>query len=149
MQISKKFVVGFAFILLLVTIFSFFPIHKHASAKGLWDSQVGMGSSGEIGKSFETTGTPRDIRVILARLIKVFLGFLGIIFMILLVFAGFKWMTAGGNEKNVSDAQAQIRTAIIGLIIIMMAYSIANYVTICIYDVTTQPSPWMCRLSIP
>lgn len=144
MQISKKFALSLAIVLFCSIITAFLPVYSNqAESAGLWDSQVGMGNSGgEIGSAFGQSGTPRDIRVVLGRLIRVFLGFLGIIFLILLVVAGAKWMMAGGNEKNIDDAKAQIKTAIIGLIIILISYSIASFVTTCIFEVSTEV--WYC-----
>jgi hypothetical protein len=42
--------------------------------------------------------------------------------------AGYKWMTAGGNEEKVKEAKSQIQHAIIGLAIIIMAYAITYFV---------------------
>jgi ABC-type multidrug transport system permease subunit len=46
-----------------------------------------------------------------------FLGVLGLIFIILIIVAGFNFMTAGGDEQKVTKAKDSIRRAIIGLII--------------------------------
>lgn len=71
-----------------------------------------------------------DISVenIIATIIKIILGFLGVIFIILMLTAGFKWMTAQGNEEHITEAQKTIQTAIIGLIIVMGAYAITYFV---------------------
>lgn len=61
-------------------------------------------------------------------IIKVFLGVLGVIFIILLIVAGFNWMTAAGDEEKIKKAMATIRMAIIGLVIIVSAYSITYFV---------------------
>lgn len=61
-------------------------------------------------------------------IIKAFLGVLGMIFIILLIIAGFNWMTAAGEEEKIKKATATIRTAIIGLLIIVAAYSITYFV---------------------
>jgi uncharacterized membrane protein len=66
--------------------------------------------------------------MIAAKLIRIALGFLGIIAVVLLILGGFKWMTAGGNEDKVSEAKRTIGQAIIGLLIILASYSIAQFV---------------------
>lgn len=63
-----------------------------------------------------------------AIIIKAFLGLLGIIFVFLMVYAGYHWMTAAGDEQKVTKAKDTLRTAIIGLIIIVAAYSITYFV---------------------
>ena len=64
----------------------------------------------------------------IAYVIRGFLGLLGIIFLVLMVMAGHKWMTAGGSEEKVKEAKDTIRRAIIGLIIVIAAYSITYFV---------------------
>lgn len=63
-----------------------------------------------------------------AFMIRGFLGLLGIIFIILIIVAGYNWMTAGGDEEKIRKATSTIRSAIIGLVIIVAAYSITYFV---------------------
>ncbi len=65
---------------------------------------------------------------IVANIISVVLGLLGILFVVLMIFSGYQWMTAGGNEETVKKAQGRIKNAIIGLIIVVMAYAITAFV---------------------
>ncbi|OGH68489.1 MAG: hypothetical protein A3D53_00190 [Candidatus Magasanikbacteria bacterium RIFCSPHIGHO2_02_FULL_45_10] len=68
--------------------------------------------------------TAVDIRVIVARVIRVALGLLGIIFLILILYGGYLWMTAGGNAEQIAAAKKVLTNGTIGLIIILSAYSI-------------------------
>jgi hypothetical protein len=65
---------------------------------------------------------------IVAVVIKAFLGMLGVIFIILIVLAGYNWMTAAGDEQKVEKAKDEIKRAIIGLIIVTSAYAISYFV---------------------
>ena len=65
---------------------------------------------------------------VVALIIKGFLGLLGVIFIILIVLAGYNWMTAAGDEEKIKKATSTIRSAIIGLLIIIAAYSITYFV---------------------
>jgi len=69
-----------------------------------------------------------DIRVIIARIIRAVLGLLGIITVGLIMYAGFTIMTAGGNEEKISRGKKIITNAVIGLIIIMSAFTIVQFV---------------------
>ena len=69
-----------------------------------------------------------EIGQMAARGIQVVLGFLAIIFLGLTLMAGFKWMTAGGNEESIKKAQKTLKAAIIGLIIVLAAYTITYFV---------------------
>lgn len=77
-----------------------------------------------------------DPRVATANVINIALGLLGIIAVVLIVYAGFRWMTSAGNEEAVSSAKKTLMAAVIGLVIILSAYTIANYVILNIYDAT-------------
>lgn len=65
---------------------------------------------------------------IISTVIQVFLSLLGIIFVILLVYGGYLWMNARGNEEQVKKAKDTIRMAIIGLVIVTSAYAITYFV---------------------
>lgn len=65
---------------------------------------------------------------IIASIIKTALGLLAVIFLVLMVFSGFQWMTASGNESQISKAQDTIKAALIGLVIVLAAYAITYFV---------------------
>lgn len=69
-----------------------------------------------------------SIGSIIATIIQAALGLLAAIFIVLMVVAGFQWMTAGGNEAQVKKAQDTIKTAVIGLIIVLAAYAITYFI---------------------
>jgi len=73
-------------------------------------------------------GNPKSIPKIIGALIGVVLSFLGIIFLSLVIYGGFLWMTSQGNEEKVLKAKKTLTEATIGLIIIMSAYSITYFV---------------------
>ena len=60
--------------------------------------------------------------------VKAFLSLLGVIFIVLMIYAGHLWMTARGNEDQLTKAKTTIRVAIIGLIIIVGSYAIWAFV---------------------
>jgi hypothetical protein len=68
--------------------------------------------------------TGDSLATIIASVIETFLSLLGIIFVILMLYGGFTWMTAQGDESKIEKAKNTIQTAIIGLIIVVSAYSI-------------------------
>ncbi len=57
--------------------------------------------------------------------IQAALSFLGVIFLILMIYGGFLWMIAKGNEEKVDEAKKILTEATIGLIIVVMAYAIS------------------------
>lgn len=83
---------------------------------------LGLDMATEIGLGTE------DIRTTISKIIRAFMGLLGIVAVVIILLGGFKWMTAGGNEEKVGEAKKLIISGIIGLVIIMSAYAIANFV---------------------
>ncbi|MBU1160241.1 pilin, partial [Patescibacteria group bacterium] len=82
-----------------------------------------------FGETNSSTGGPTvGAHAFIAKIIKIALGLLGIIFVVLLVISGFKYMTAGGNEEQIKESLGTIKHAVVGLIIVLLAYSITYYV---------------------
>jgi phosphoglycerol transferase MdoB-like AlkP superfamily enzyme len=81
-------------------------------------------------KETKTAANLGDVKVgdLAAQIIKIALSFLAIIFLILIVIAGFKWMTASGNEEQIKKSTATIKAAVIGLIIVLAAYTITYFI---------------------
>ncbi|MBI1908155.1 hypothetical protein HYS28_01915 [Candidatus Uhrbacteria bacterium] len=69
-----------------------------------------------------------DLKTTIGQLIRVLLGFLGVVAVVIILLGGFKWMTAGGNDEKVAEAKRLIIAGIIGLAIILSAFAIASFV---------------------
>lgn len=69
-----------------------------------------------------------DLKDTIVQLVNVLLGFLGIIAVIIILWGGFKWMTAAGNEEQVGEARNMIIAGIIGLAIIIASFAITSFV---------------------
>lgn len=74
-------------------------------------------------------GADEDSLVIaIGKIINVVLSFLGIIFIVLIIYGGFMWMTAQGNETQVEKAKKILIRAIIGVIIILVSFVVTWFV---------------------
>lgn len=60
--------------------------------------------------------------------IQIVTAFVGVLFLILMIYAGYLWMTARGNEEQITKAKNLIIAAIIGLIIVLAAYAITAFI---------------------
>jgi hypothetical protein len=76
---------------------------------------------------YQTNGSATTA-VIVGTILGAFLGFLGLVFLVLMVIAGYNWMTAQGNEEQVKKAQQNIKHAIIGLLVAISAWSLWTFV---------------------
>lgn len=68
------------------------------------------------------------LATMIGQIIYVILGFLGVIFIILLIYGGFMRMTAQGDPGKVKTSMAIITSAVIGVIIILSSYIITAFV---------------------
>ncbi len=130
-------------ILLILTIavlffsFSFLLSSQSLAADGkiLTNIKNNMGSTNlkELG------GEKLNLPYLVGDIIGKILAFLGIVFILLIIWAGFQWMTAGGDTGKVGKSKTLILNAVIGLIIIMMSYGITTFVIKSINDAMKAP----------
>jgi amino acid transporter len=140
MKKSKKIISSLLVIVSLFIFSQFLPILSNtpvvqADATEL-KSQVGFQES-EIPDNFGGDN-PVDLREMIVDLIKIFLTFLAIIFLILIIWGGYQWMVAGGNGDKVEKAKDTIKNGVIGIIIIMSAYAITHFVLDDIFDILSD-----------
>ncbi len=69
-----------------------------------------------------------DLATIVGIVIQAFLAILGVIFLVYMIYAGYNWMIAQGDEEKVTKAKETIQRAVIGLIVIIAAYAISAWV---------------------
>jgi hypothetical protein len=98
---------------------------------GLWFAKAHIAEAQvDLGLNFaEQIGLgAQDPRITIAKVIRIILGFLGIIAVCLLLYAGFLWMTARGNEEKIDKAKKILINATVGLTIILAAFGIASFI---------------------
>lgn len=122
---KKVFILLFVSLVFFGSAISLVATHAAPSAQEEIANQL-QAAGGEKGAGY---GAAQDPRLTVAHIIRVALEFLGIIFVVLTMYAGFLWMTAGGNEEKVTKAKSLLFQAVIGLAIILTAYSITLMVT--------------------
>jgi len=125
MQKSKKI-----FFIFLIFLFSLFAQSVQA-AVGDMDTQLGQaaGQTGHADKNKkDTTVFKTDLYTGIGVIIGKALSFVGIIFLVLIIYGGFIWMLARGNEQEAKKAKDILQMAIIGMIIVFAAYAITNLV---------------------
>ena len=79
---------------------------------------------------------------IIGNVIKVVLSFVGIVMVIIVVYAGYLWMTAGGDSDQVKKAKDWMLNASIGIFICLLAYTLSSFVIAKIFEAssgTTSP----------
>lgn len=109
----------------LTLLFFFYVIPVQAALETIIDD-----ASSLLGKAVQPTGLAgkSDVKALVGGLIQAALTLVGIIFFILMVYGGFVWMTARGNEENIEKARKMIIAAVIGIAIIVGAYAITSFI---------------------
>jgi len=84
---------------------------------------------------------PTDPRIVVAQLVKFLLGMIGIMFFAYSVYAGYLIMSSAGDEEKVKKGKSTLRTGIIGIFVIMSAYSILALVSSVALNATQDKPP--------
>lgn len=131
MLMKKKIYFQSFLILLIIFLFSTFSL-TGVLAGNLGDAfGSGKNSSLDIMASEGGYGTDRSSsnpESIIATVIQTLLSIIGVVFIIIIIYGGIIWMTAGGNEEKIDKAKDLVKRAVIGLIIVVSAYAISVFV---------------------
>lgn len=95
------------------------------------------------GKGAGYDNVPSDPRIITAKIIDVFLGLIGSVAVFLFVYAGYLLITSHGDESKLTKSRQIMSGAIIGILVILLAFSITNFVAKKLQqniNETTQPN---------
>lgn len=107
----SKRLIKFGLFILLFSI----PVATSAQLNvGSWGSSFGLGTA--------------DLVSSVVKIVQWILGFVGLVTVIFILYGGFMWMTAGGNEEKVKKAKQVISAAVIGLIIVTLSWAIIIFV---------------------
>lgn len=115
--VSRRLLVGLFLVFAAITLFGITPTLAQ-------NPDVGI----EYAENLDLQGGGLDVRVVLAKIVQVLLGFLGIIAVIYVMYAGWLWMTSEGSEDKVIKAKKTLVNAVIGVIIILSAFMIVTWI---------------------
>ena len=97
------------------------------SAEVKFYPQIGIpGSDFEAGKKVVVSG--KSFIEYMSAIYKWSVGAIAIIAIVMIMIAGFQWMTAAGNASAIGQAKSRISSSLIGLLLAIGAYSILNFV---------------------
>lgn len=108
----------------LIAVFNFILFVPVASAQGLKNAPGKLGTTAAKAGT-ESTG---NIENVVGTGIRTALTLVGLIFLVLMVYAGYLWMTARGEESQIDKAKDIISAALIGLVVVLGAYAITTLV---------------------
>ena len=109
----------------VVAVFAFLISAMTVTVVAQSSDLIGMDSAGEIGLSEAGEDDPKLMAV---EIIKYLMTFLGLIAVCIILYGGFLWMTASGNEDRMDKAKKTIIAGAIGLVVVLAAYAIVTFV---------------------
>ena len=111
---------------ILLTALLIFPNFVLAASPAS-DNLKKVGSTGDAPYK-DIDSDKNDLASIVGVVIQAFLSLLGVLFLVYMLYGGYNWMVAQGDEDKVKKAKETIQRAIIGLIITIAAYAISFWV---------------------
>ncbi len=134
----RKVYKNVSLIIILLTVFASKAAYVSAANLLDWSKKL-EDAAGPGGAGYQTSGVTGP-EPLISTIIQVALSFLGVIFLVLMIYGGYLWMTARGNEEQVTKAKNLITAAIIGLVIVISAYAISWLVISKLGGETLTPS---------
>lgn len=107
-------------VILILSLLGVAFLADFALAQNFGINEINSGLNGALA-SFD------DPRVVAARFIQLALGFLGVLAVLLVMYAGFIWMTSAGSEDKIAKAKKLLLNGVMGLIIILSAWAITTF----------------------
>ena len=79
-----------------------------------------------MGYDVELYGSGNELYFQIGQVLNIATTFLGVVFLGLMIYAGYLWMIARGNEQKIEEAKNIIIYAVIGLVVVLAAYAITQ-----------------------
>lgn len=130
MNFMRRFISGLFLVLSLMTITS-----GAVQAQLRSDSTTGNPFSrfyndtfGQVYDTDPNKNLESTLPTAIGNVIRIALSFIGVILLVLMVYAGFLWLTAGGNDDQVATSKKLIKNGVIGMAIALSAFVLTNFV---------------------
>lgn len=72
------------------------------------------------------TGGQGSFRQLALTIVNFFLTFLGLIAVVMIIYGGFLYVTAAGNQEKIESAKKIIMYAVVGIVVILLSFAIVN-----------------------
>jgi hypothetical protein len=119
---------NFFLTVLLCCVFA--PLVAHAQIKdpSFFQKQLTAGGVSSGLTTDAAASNPTDPRILVGQIFTVVLSILGTYFVGLVVLSGYRLIKADGDSGKIDEAKGTIQKAIIGLVIVLVSYSVATFV---------------------
>ena len=125
---NKKFLCFFVVISLFLSLFIPLLARAEDGKITLDDELEGFRTGADLGDA--------KLGLVIGKVVKGALSILGLVALVIFIIAGFQWMTSGGNKEKIQSAQKLMGAAVIGLVIVIIAYAAAHFIINALSNVT-------------
>ena len=92
------------------------------------DANGGLGSGMDCAKNDDMPETLTGDNGIVTTVINTMLFIVGILSVVMIIYAGIRFITAGGNAQQVATAKKILIYSVVGLVVALCSYAIVNFV---------------------
>jgi hypothetical protein len=133
MKVMKKNIIITIFVLLVCLSFSFSVLAQSPTIKGLNEaaneaSLIDNELAKDITVDKKNSTAQNLVRGKIGQYISAVLSIIGMVFMVIILYGGLVWMTAGGDSGRVKKGRDLILFAALGLIMIGLSYVVVEYI---------------------
>jgi len=118
----------FVILFLCSFIFYYAPLALATNSATIFNSSLSNTGPNAGYNTLELNKAKNNLTSRASSIILLVLNFLGVFFLALMIYGGFVWMTARGEETRYQKAKDILIQALIGLIIISAAYAISYFI---------------------
>ncbi|MCF7906730.1 hypothetical protein K9K85_00380 [Patescibacteria group bacterium] len=118
----------------LLSFFSLFLLFSLVIAPAVFAQDLGQALMDDF--QDEAGIGDKSLAEVTGSVVKAILSVLGLVALIIFIIAGFQWMTSGGNKEKIQGAQKLMGAAVIGLIIVIIAWAATYFVVQSLTGVT-------------
>lgn len=131
-KIKESIMVAVSVLLFAVPVLA--PVAVHADTADIRNNLCGgvdlstASADADCSKNVDSTTGTSNAQSLITNIINIFSLVVGVVAVVMIIFAGFKYITSGGNDSSVGSAKNTILYAVIGLVIVALAQVIVRFV---------------------
>ncbi len=119
-KLIKQTAIVFALMVGAISLMSFLPVAGAASSI--------LNPTDNPDAVSTATGGASSLRQLVLTMVNYFLGFLGLVAVLVVIYGGVTYVTAAGKDDAVEKGKKIIMYALVGLIIVLLSFVVVNFV---------------------
>ena len=81
-----------------------------------------------------------SLATVIGRVIGAVLGLVGVLLLVMMIYGGILYMSSGGNEDQISTAKKVLSYAVLGIIIVSLAFLLTYYIVNVLFSSNSSSS---------